>query len=47
MIDTETPPERGSLGVIRRDHAFLVFMGSSILASMTYVGFETLLPISP
>jgi len=42
----ETPPERGSLGVIRRDHAFLVFMGSSILASMTYVGFETLLPIS-
>jgi predicted MFS family arabinose efflux permease len=42
----EAPPERGSFGVIRRDTAFLVFLGSSILASMTYVGFETLLPIS-
>jgi MFS family permease len=42
----EAPPERGSFGVIRRDTAFLVFLLSSILASMTYVGFETLLPIS-
>lgn len=42
----EGPPERGSLGVIGRDSAFLVFLGSSILASMTYAGFETLLPIS-
>jgi len=42
----EAPPERGSFGVIRRDYAFLLYMGASILASMTYVGFETLLPIS-
>jgi predicted MFS family arabinose efflux permease len=42
----EAPPERGSFGVIRRDTAFLVFLSSSILASMTYVGFETLLPVS-
>ncbi len=42
----EAPPERGSFGVIRRDYAFLVFMASSVLASMTYVAFETLLPIS-
>ena len=40
------PPTRGSFGVIRRDHAFLIFMASSILASATYVAFETLLPIS-
>ncbi len=40
------PPARGSFGVIRRDRAFLVFMASSILASMTYVAYETLLPIS-
>ncbi len=42
----ESPPERGSFAVIRRDRAFLLFMGSSVLASMTYVAFETLLPIS-
>ena len=42
----EEPPSRGSFAVIRRDRAFLVFIGSSILASMTYVAFETLLPIS-
>jgi predicted MFS family arabinose efflux permease len=42
----EEPPTRGSFGAIRRDRAFLVFMGSSILASMTYVAYETLLPIS-
>ena len=42
----EGPPQRGSFPVIVRDHAFLVFLASSILASMTYVAFETLLPIS-
>ncbi len=42
----EGPPQRGSFAVIVRDHAFLVFLASSILASMTYVAFETLLPIS-
>jgi len=40
------PPERGSFSVISRDRIFLLFMGSSILATMTYVAFETLLPIS-
>ncbi len=42
----ESPPTRGSFAVIRRDRAFLVFLASSILASATYVAFETLLPIS-
>lgn len=42
----DEPPARGSFGVIRRDRAFLVFLASSILASMTYVAYETLLPIS-
>src|SRR5437867_3259527 len=35
-----------SFGVIRRDRGFLLFMCSSVLASMTYVSYETLLPIS-
>ncbi len=42
----ESPPTRGSFAVILRDHAFLVFLASSVLASMTYVAIETLLPIS-
>jgi predicted MFS family arabinose efflux permease len=42
----DTPPERGSFRAIVRDHPFLVFMGSSVLATMTYVAYETLLPIS-
>jgi predicted MFS family arabinose efflux permease len=42
----EEPPSRGSFAVIRRDRAFLIFMASSVLASATYVAFETLLPIS-
>jgi predicted MFS family arabinose efflux permease len=40
------PPERGSFGVIIRDHPFLLFMVSSVFATMTYVATETLLPIS-
>ncbi len=40
------PPSRGSFGVIIDDHAFLLFMASAVLASATYVAFETLLPIS-
>jgi predicted MFS family arabinose efflux permease len=42
----EEPPTRGSWAVIRRDYAFLLFMGSSVLASMVYVAFEILMPIS-
>jgi predicted MFS family arabinose efflux permease len=37
---------RGAFGVIRHDAVFLVFLASSVLATMTYVAFETLLPIS-
>jgi predicted MFS family arabinose efflux permease len=40
------PPQRGSLRVILRDHPFLLFMLSSVFATMTYVATETLLPIS-
>ena len=40
------PPARGSFGVIIRDNPFLLFMLSSVLATMTYVATETLLPIS-
>jgi predicted MFS family arabinose efflux permease len=42
----EGPPERGSFGVIIRDSPFLLFMLSSVFATMTYVATETLLPIS-
>ena len=40
------PPQRGSFRVIVRDHPFLLFMLSSVFATMTYVATETLLPIS-
>jgi predicted MFS family arabinose efflux permease len=42
----EGPPERGSFKVIIRDSPFLLFMLSSVFATMTYVATETLLPIS-
>ena len=42
----EGPPERGSFKVIVRDRPFLLFMLSSLFATMTYIAFETLLPIS-
>jgi predicted MFS family arabinose efflux permease len=42
----EGPPERGSFGVIIRDSPFLLFMVASMLATMTYIATETLLPIS-
>lgn len=42
----EAAPERSSFGAIRRDRAFLLFMGSAVFATMTYVAFESLLPIS-
>jgi predicted MFS family arabinose efflux permease len=42
----EGPPERGSLSVIRRDRAFLLFQVSGGLAYLVYVAFETVLPIS-
>jgi predicted MFS family arabinose efflux permease len=40
------PPTRGSFGVIRRDHAFLLFLVSGALAYLVYVAFETVLPIA-
>jgi len=40
------PSRRGSFAVIRHDVVFLVFLGSAVLATMTYVAFESLLPIS-
>jgi predicted MFS family arabinose efflux permease len=42
----EEPPIRGSFGVIRRDHAFLLFLLSGGLAYLVYVAYETVLPIS-
>jgi predicted MFS family arabinose efflux permease len=42
----EGPPARGSFSVIIRDSPFLLFMLSSVFATMTYVATETLLPIS-
>jgi predicted MFS family arabinose efflux permease len=42
----EGRPERGSFGVIIRDSPFLLFMLSSVFATMTYVATEVLLPIS-
>ena len=42
----EEPPTRGSLGVIVRDHAFLLFLVSGALAYLVYVAIETVLPIS-
>ena len=42
----EGPPQRGSFSVIIRDNPFLLFMLSSVFATMTYVATETLLPIS-
>jgi predicted MFS family arabinose efflux permease len=42
----EGPPQRGSFGVILRDSPFLLFMLSSVFATMTYIASETLLPIS-
>jgi predicted MFS family arabinose efflux permease len=40
------PPQRGSLAVILRDTPFLLFMLSSVFATMTYLATDTLLPIS-
>jgi MFS family permease len=42
----ELPPDRSSLRVVRQDGAFLVFVGAMVLASMTYLAYEQLLPIS-
>ncbi len=42
----ESAPERGSFAVVRHDRPFLVFVGAMTLASMTYVAFDALLPIS-
>ncbi len=42
----ESAPTRDSFAVVRHDRAFLLFMGSAVLAGMTYVAFDVLLPIS-
>ncbi len=42
----DAPPTRGSFGVIRRDHAFLLFLLSGALAYLVYVAIETVLPVS-
>jgi predicted MFS family arabinose efflux permease len=42
----EGPPERGSLAVIRKDKAFLLFLLSGVLAYVVYVSYETVLPIT-
>jgi MFS family permease len=42
----EVPPDRSSLQVVWQDHAFLVFVAAMVLASMTYLAYEQLLPIS-
>jgi MFS family permease len=42
----EEPPSRGSLGVIRRDNAFLLFLVAMVLANLVYFAFEVVLPIS-
>jgi MFS family permease len=46
LYTPESAPTRGSFAVVRRDRAFLIFMGSAVLAAMTYVAFDVLLPIS-
>jgi predicted MFS family arabinose efflux permease len=42
----ESPPERRSLGVIGRDRVFLVFLASTVLAYVVYVGFEVAMPVA-
>jgi len=42
----EAPPERGSFGVIVRDRAFLLFFLSGTFATLVYVAYETVMPIS-
>jgi predicted MFS family arabinose efflux permease len=42
----ETPPERGSLGLILHDRPFLLFMGASVFSWLVYVAYETVLPVS-
>ncbi|HVN62573.1 MAG TPA: MFS transporter [Gaiellaceae bacterium] len=42
----ESPPERGSFGVIRHDRIFLLFLVSGTLAFIVYVAFAVVLPIS-
>lgn len=42
----EGPPERGSISVIRRDRAFLLFLGSAVFAWFVYVAYEIVLPVA-
>jgi MFS family permease len=42
----ESPPERGSFGVIVRDPVFLLFFVSGTFSTLVYVAYETVLPIS-
>lgn len=42
----ESPPQRGSFGVIVRDRPFLLFLGSATFAWLVYVAYQELLPIA-
>jgi len=42
----EEPPTRGSIGVIGRDRAFLLFLVSAVFAWIVYVAYEAVLPIA-
>jgi MFS family permease len=42
----EAAPARGSFRVVLSDRPYMLFLGSAILAAMTYVAFDVLLPIS-
>lgn len=42
----EKPPERGSFGLIVRDRIFLLFFAAGCFATLVYVAYETVLPIS-
>jgi MFS family permease len=42
----ESPPERGSFGVLIRDQVFLLFFLSGTFATLVYVAYEVLMPIS-
>jgi len=42
----ESPPQRGSFAVIRRDGLFLLLLASACFSWIVYIAYETLLPVS-
>ncbi len=42
----ESPPERGSFGVIRADRLFLLLLVANTFAQIVYIAYETVMPIS-